>query len=164
MISAKQTPPEYKTHGIKPHRAAGYRSLERPSSSSQHLRPSAVADPTSWIASAAIPWLCLLVAVWFLAFAFQLAVGSHTSDAVNLSAANATTGAASLIPNRSQTATSTIAAHDERADASTHEECDDMRKRLPSDVLVAMTMEDLKYLESTLCQSSSDPDHSPSGE
>jgi hypothetical protein len=95
------------------------------------------------MASAALRWLCLLAAIWILAFVFDVAVGAHTSDA----------GRLSIAPNSSQTATSSSAADDEHTDASNQEECNEMSKRLPPEVLVAMTMEELRYLESTLCPS-----------
>jgi hypothetical protein len=98
----------------------------------------------------------MVVAIWLLAFGFQLAVGAHSSDSARLSVANPTVG-----PYRWQAANSSIAADDEGADPTTQEECVDMGRRFPADVLVAMTMEELKYLESTLCPSASGAD--PSG-
>jgi hypothetical protein len=85
---------------------------------------------------------------------FQLAVGAHSSHADSLSVANPTDGEPSLVSNRSQHATSAIAANDEQPDVSIQEQCGDMSKRFPADVLVAMTMEELQYLESALCPSS----------
>jgi hypothetical protein len=163
MIYATRTPAEYKVPDIKPLDTATLRSDECRPSSPSHPRPSGFANPIPWIVSAALPWLCLLVAIWFLAFEFQLTVGARTSDAGNLSVANATAGEPSVITHRLLTPASPIGPHGELTQTST-QECDDMSTAFPADILVGRTMEELEYLESTLCPGSSGADLSHSGE
>src|SRR5215472_12895426 len=97
MISAEQTPADSQYAGYQTARRSPnlvVRRCSEPNSSSKHprLRLSAIADLTARIPSAPLQWLCLVVAIWFLAFEFQLAVGAHSSDSARLSGANPTVG------------------------------------------------------------------------
>jgi hypothetical protein len=69
-------------------------------------------------------WLCLLIAGSALAIVLQLV-------------------AVAALPSAEPTTV------DDAAGVQT--ECDDIGKRLPPDVLVAMKTEELQYLESTMC-------------
>ena len=80
------------------------------------------------IGSTGLSWLCLLLAVTTVAVALQLAVA-----AVLTSDDSAPASVATMAPGN-----------------NTFEQCD-MGTRIPADVLVAMTMDELLYLQSSLC-------------
>jgi hypothetical protein len=163
MISAKQPATDV---GLQTAQRGGVyvvqrrRQLSLPYQQRTHLRRTPIADLASHVARAALPWLCLLIAVSSLALVFQLAVEAHPLNAGSPSVGEATDSETSGVPNRSQPVTLPVAPYDDGTNVSVQGQCYDMSKRFPADVLVSMTMEELNYLESTLCPSSFDTEHS----
>jgi hypothetical protein len=91
-----------------------------------HPRRTASADRRSQIVCVAVPWLCLLLVECSLALVCELAVGALQPNIGNASVPEATPA-----------------------------QCHTESEKFLADVLVTMTTEDLRYLESTLCPSSS---------
>ena len=97
---------------------------------------------TSHLRRQVVPWLCLLLAIAVATAALQLVAAAVPvnpgTTAVSFAAPDSV---ASLSPSSNA-----------RSAPQQAVQCDEMSSRVAVDVLVSMTMEDLRYLESTLCQ------------
>jgi hypothetical protein len=125
-------------------------------------RPTFTADRTSGLQRNVVPWLCLLLAIATITAALQL-----VAAAVPVSTGSATDSFAeldlALPPTLPSGAMPLTRANALPADTGQRPvQCDEVSNHVAADVLVAMTTEELRYLESTLCQTLGLPEHSDS--
>jgi hypothetical protein len=137
-------------------RSTGRPTSRQPRTSSQRPCPPRVytGKVTPQVCRRVLPWLCILVVVATVAIALQLAAEAIPTTLASATVPISTDHAGRDIDAPAQGSVKTVLsptiAPDASIGASLLRQCD-VGTRVPSEVLVSMTKEELLYLEDILC-------------
>ena len=152
--AAESTNVEYSPVGVV--RSTTRPTSCQPRSSSQRPSPPRVFTSTvpPQVCRRVLPWLCILVVAATVTIALQLAAQAipttQASATVHINSDHAGRDNDARAQGSMQTRLLPTTAPDASTGAALFRQCD-LGARVPSDVLVTMTMAELVYLEDTLC-------------